>query len=195
MDIIAVAFGYFIGSVPFALILTRYAGMTDLRLVGSGNIGATNVLRSAGKILSACVLFFDVSKGFVTVLIARCLDFSGDVVALSAAGSVVGHIFPVWLKFRGGKGVATSCGVFLLLIPLASVIGIVVFTVVVFVTRFVSLASILAMLTVSAVVGINESSSFVVYTTVGLSLLVISRHHENIVRLYFGNERRINEPI
>ena len=195
MDTIAVALGYFIGSVPFALILTRYAGVSDLRLVGSGNIGAANVLRIGSKCLSACVLFLDISKGLVTVLIARSLEVSGDIVIFAAAGSVIGHIFPVWLKFRGGKGVATSCGVFLLLTPLASVFAIGVFTIVIFATRFVSLASMLAMLTLSIVVVVNESSGFVVYTTVGLSLLVIARHHQNINRLHSGDERRINEPI
>tara|TARA_B100001123_G_scaffold449653_1_gene615901 strand:+ start:536 stop:1123 length:588 start_codon:yes stop_codon:yes gene_type:complete len=195
MDIIAVALGYFIGSVPFALILTRYAGVSDLRLVGSGNIGATNVFRIGNKLLSACVLILDISKGFVTVLVARSLEVSGDIVVMAAVGSVVGHVFPVWLKFRGGKGVATSCGVFLLLTPLASALAIGVFVIVVFVTRFVSLASILAMLTLSIVVGVNESLGLVFYTTVSLSLLVIARHHQNIARLHSGNERRINEPI
>ena len=193
MDTIALVVGYFIGSVPFALILSRCAGVSDLRLVGSGNIGAANVLRIGGKFLSACVLVLDISKGVVTVLVARSLEVSGDIVIFAAAASVVGHIFPVWLKFRGGKGVATSCGVFLILTPLASVISIGVFTIVIFATRFVSLASILAMLTLSIVVGVNESSDLVIYTTAGLSLLVIARHHQNIARLHSGNERRINE--
>ena len=142
MDTIALVVGYFIGSVPFALILSRCAGVSDLRLVGSGNIGAANVLRIGGKSLSVCVLVLDISKGVVTVLVASSLEVSGDIVIFAAAASVVGHIFPVWLKFRGGKGVATSCGVFLILTPLASVIAIGVFTIVIFATRFVSLASI-----------------------------------------------------
>jgi glycerol-3-phosphate acyltransferase PlsY len=133
---------YLIGSVPFGLILTRIAGAGDLRAIGSGNIGATNVLRTGRKGLAIATLILDVLKGAVPVWLAGRY-FGPDMAVVAGLGAVVGHCFPVWLKFLGGKGVATALGVVLVLAPLAALVALVLFIGVTAITRYVSLGSIL----------------------------------------------------
>src|SRR5919204_2950970 len=140
----AIIAAYLIGSVPFALLLARRWGTSDLRRIGSGNLGAANVLRSSGLVPGVLVALLDVTKGaFSVVLAAR---FSADTTAPAAAGvaAILGHIYPLWLRFRGGKGVATACGVFSVLTPLALPPALAIFAAVVWLTKYISLASVLA---------------------------------------------------
>ena len=185
----AAIIGYLLGSIPFGLLLTRLAGRGDIRQIGSGNIGATNVLRTGSKTLAALTLAFDLGKGLAAVLIAA---HWGPDPALAAAGAVIlGHMFPVWLNFRGGKGVATALGVLLALAwPVAVVAGVVwLATVAVF--RYSSLAALVAAIAailLAAVFADPERALLIA----GIALLVILRHHDNIRRLFAGSESRIS---
>src|SRR3954466_5328018 len=140
--ILALVFGYLLGSIPFGLLLTRAAGLGDIRKVGSGNIGATNVLRAGGKGLAAATLLLDALKGLVAVLIA---DQVGQLAAVgAAAGAVLGHMFPVWLGFKGGKGGATVLGVFLGLAWPVAAVGAVLYVLISVIFRYSSLATLSA---------------------------------------------------
>ena len=184
----AFALGYLLGSIPFGLVLTRAAGLGDIRKVGSGNIGATNVLRAGGKGLAAATLLLDALKGFVAVLLAGYFGLEPAVAA--GAGAVVGHVFPVWLGFKGGKGGATVLGVFLgLSWPVAAVgAGVWLLTAVVF--RYSSLATLLATGLAAASAWWLSPRPVAMLATV-LVLLVWAKHHENIRRLLAGTESRI----
>ena len=140
--ILGFVISYLIGSIPFGLILTRITGAGDLRAIGSGNIGATNVLRTGRKSLALATLVLDMLKGALPVWIAGAL-FGPDMAVVAGLGTVIGHCFPVWLKFNGGKGVATAAGVVLSLTPLAGLLALVVFVIAVTLTRYVSLSSML----------------------------------------------------
>src|SRR5262245_45507438 len=132
---------YLIGSVPFALILGRVWGVTDLRLIGSGNLGATNVMRSSGVTPGVLVALLDAGKGALSVLLAQRWQGPVDLSAAAGVAAVIGHVYPVWAGFRGGKGVATSAGVFAVLAPAASLAAFVIFILTAWTTRFVSLGS------------------------------------------------------
>lgn len=194
------AIAYLLGSVPTGYLLVRLFRHEDIRSVGSGNIGATNVLRSGGKGLGAATFVLDVLKGAAPVAIAAWVAprfASGvqprDVVALAAVVAVLGHMFPVWLGFHGGKGVATGFGVFLVAAPWAALAAISVFFVVLLLTRYVSLASILgagsfplfAWLLVS-----GEKPVLFIAAQIIVALLIIVKHHQNIRRLVSGTENR-----
>ena len=138
-----VLFGYLAGSVPFAFLLARNAGI-DVRVAGSGNVGAANVLRTAGAGRGVLVMMLDVAKGAAAVLLAHAIAGGAALAALTGAAAIVGHIYPVWLRFHGGKGVAVAAGVFSVLSPVATAIAGVVFLVTVWLTRYVSLGSIAA---------------------------------------------------
>jgi glycerol-3-phosphate acyltransferase PlsY len=191
---------YLLGSVPVGFLLVRLFRRQDIRTVGSGNIGATNVLRSGGKGLGLATFVLDVVKGAAAVLLARAIAGSvlpsmqqRDVEALAALFAVLGHMFPVWLKFRGGKGVATGFGVFLVAAPWAALGAITLFAIVCALTRYVSLGSIvgaasfpvLAYFTVS-----GPRPPFFVAVQAIVALLIILKHHPNIRRLLAGNEHR-----
>ncbi len=184
--------GYLLGSIPFGLLLTRAAGLGDIRGIGSGNIGATNVLRTGNKALAAATLLLDAIKGAAAILIANW--WGGHAAILWAgAGAVLGHAFPVWLGFKGGKGVATGFGVFLALAPIAALTSITVFVVVIAVTRYVSLGSILGSITLPLVLLWLERELFhpaALAISAAAALLIISRHHQNIRRLLTGTESR-----
>jgi glycerol-3-phosphate acyltransferase PlsY len=191
---------YLLGSIPTGYLLVRVFRNEDIRSVGSGNIGATNVLRSGGKGLGAATFLLDMLKGCAAVWIGGLLGSwlipdapLRSVQALAALCAVLGHMFPIWLKLRGGKGVATGFGVFLVAAPWAALAAITVFIVVLFLSRFVSLASILgaASFPVFAyflVAGPKPA----VYVTVqcAVALLIIVKHHQNIRRLLAGTESR-----
>ena len=188
---LATAFGYLLGSVPFAYLLARRYGI-DLRTSGSGNIGATNVLRTAGLPAAAIVVVLDVLKGSIAVLAAQAI--STGTVAPVAAGlaAIVGHVYPVWLKFRGGKGVATTAGVFGVLAPTALGIAGIAWVIVVVVTRFVSAGSVVAAIAlVVAAAIVTDAPGPVVAGAVGAALIILARHHGNLRRLVGGTERRI----
>jgi glycerol-3-phosphate acyltransferase PlsY len=185
----AFCFGYLLGSIPFGLLITRVAGTQDLRSVGSGNIGATNVLRTGRKGLAALTLVCDALKGTAAVLIA--FHFGGqDLAVLAALGAFLGHLFPVWLKFDGGKGVATYIGLLIAFAWQAALAFGVVWLVVAALTRYSSLAGLLA--SVASVLFLwwdgylQEAQLFAL-----LTVLIWAKHHHNIARLVAGTESRI----
>jgi len=190
MLIVSLAFGYFLGSVPFGILLARVFGLGDLRAVGSGNIGATNVLRTGNKGAAALTLLLDALKGAVPVWIAW--RYGAEAAALAGLGAVLGHCFPVWLRFRGGKGVATFLGALLALDPWAFLVFALVWLGVAFATRYSSLAALVASLTALAVTLLTGAWPLLAAgALVALVALVIQRHHQNIARLRAGTESRI----
>jgi len=195
LPILAIA--YLLGSIPFGYILVRIFRKEDIRATGSGNIGATNVARSGAKGLGLLTLLLDLLKGVAAVLIAKCFapgtpGFPSDLAVAAGIAAVLGHVFPVWLGFKGGKGVATALGVFLALAPLAALCALGVFVVVFAITRYVSLASILAavMLPVFCLLLMPDRSPVFVGGVIFLALLVVAKHHANIARLMQGKESR-----
>ncbi len=181
-------FGYLIGSIPFGLLLTRAAGLGDIRKVGSGNIGATNVLRTGRKGLAALTLLLDGAKGAVAVLLA--LRWGPEAGVVAAATAVVGHVFPVWLKFKGGKGVATAIGV---LLGLSWQVGLLVcatWLVVAAVFRYSSLAALVA-IAAAPLYAWHLSDPRHVELAIFVAALVWLRHRENIRRLLKGQEPKI----
>ena len=193
MDALLVLVGYFVGAIPFALLLTRRVGGTDVRRAGSGNVGAANVLRVANVPVAVSVMVLDVGKGCAVVLLARGLGASEATLAAVAAAAVVGHVFPVWLRFRGGKGVATASGVFWVLAPEATALALVAFTGVVWLTRYVSLGSMVAAVVLAAAVYFNGEAPATIVCAAGVAALVLYRHRANMVRLHAGRERRISQ--
>jgi acyl phosphate:glycerol-3-phosphate acyltransferase len=195
--LVSISIAYLLGSIPFGYLLVRIFRKEDIRAQGSGNIGATNVARSGAKGLGVATLLLDLGKGFAAVMLARRLTGAGDpamfdVAVAAAVAAVVGHVFPVWLGFRGGKGVATALGVFLAL-TWPSALGILlVFVVVFWMTRYVSLASILgaASFPLFGFYFVASRTPMVVFGFLFVPLLVIVKHHENIGRLLKGTESR-----
>jgi len=198
---IGIALGaYLLGSIPVGYVLVRIFRRQDIRTLGSGNIGATNVLRSEGKGLGAATFILDVVKGATAVLLGAAIAGpllptfpQRNVEALAALFAVLGHMFPVWLRFRGGKGVATGFGVFLVAAPWAALASIALFAVVFGITRYVSLASIIgaASFPVFAYFMVSgERPAFFVVVQAIVALLIIMKHHPNIRRLLAGNEHR-----
>lgn len=187
----ALALGYLLGSVPFGLVLTRLAGLGDLRTQGSGNIGATNVLRTGRKDLAAATLVLDAGKGAAAVLLARL--WGPDVALMAAYGAVLGHLFPVWLRFRGGKGVATTLGVHLALAWPMGAAACAAWLAVAAVTRYSSLA---ALLSLAAAPGfawwLLGDIQMVQYAGV-IAAIIWLRHYDNIRRLLTGTESRIGQ--
>ena len=187
----AVTFGYLLGSIPFGLILTRFAGTADLRSIGSGNIGATNVLRTGRKGLAAATLLLDLLKGTAAVLIMDAI-WGRDHALLAGIGAFLGHLFPLWLKFRGGKGVATYLGVLLgAAWPAALAFG-GIWLATAALTRYSSLASLVASAAMPALLWFNddrqEAQLFLL-----LTLLIFVTHRSNIWRLVRGAEGRIGQ--
>lgn len=187
---LVLAIGYLLGSIPTGVILTRLAGAGDLRTVGSGNTGATNVLRTGHKGLAAATLLFDLLKGLAAVLAAHLIDPS--LAPLAAIAAVVGHCYPVWLGFRGGKGVATLMGVTLGLSPIAGLVFAVVWLGTLALTRISSLSGMLAAISVPVSFALLPMWSEVM-AGIGLALLVLWRHRANIDRLLDGTEPRIGK--
>lgn len=189
--LIAAAGGYALGSVPFGLLLTRLAGVADIRRTGSGNIGATNVLRAGGKGLAAATLLLDGGKGAVAVLLFTA--WSGEDPGLSAGlAAVLGHNFPVWLRFRGGKGVATSLGVLLAAMWPVGVLACLTWLATAALFRYSSLAALAALAAAPFYAWWLETPHHTALAVV-LALLGIVRHHENIGRLLKGTESRIGK--
>ena len=177
---------YLIGSVPFGLILARAGGAGDIRDIGSGNIGATNVLRTGRKGLALATLVLDVLKGALPVWLAYRY-FGPDMAVVAGLGAVVGHCFPVWLRFQGGKGVATAAGVVLTLTPLTGLIVLALFVLIAFLCRYVSLASILgAAAAVPVAFWLGHVQAGELY--LALAVLILIKHTANIRRLLSGTE-------
>ena len=186
----ALAGGYLLGSIPFGLLLTRMAGLGDVRKIGSGNIGATNVLRTGHKGLAAVTLLLDAGKGAAAVLLAKL--WGPDMALVAAFGAVVGHLFPVWLAFKGGKGVATTLGALLALsLPLGAA-SCLLWLAVAGVFRYSSLAALVAVAAAPVIAWFLLADLQMVQLTAALAVLVWLRHHQNIRRLLSGQEPRIS---
>lgn len=184
----AVVLGYLLGSVPFGLILTRLAGLGDIRAIGSGNIGATNVLRTGNKALAALTLLLDGGKGAAAVLLGA--NFGPDIAVLAGGGAFVGHLFPVWLKFAGGKGVATFLGVMLASAWPVGFLACVTWLVVAALFRYSSLAALIAAVASPAYawwLADPQRAELAAF----MAVLVLIRHHANIRRLLKGEEPKI----
>ena len=190
MEIFAAVLGYLFGSIPFALLLTRPLGI-DLRTAGSRNVGAANVLRTAGVAPAVAVMLLDTLKGAVAVLIARLMTGNLIVVTVAGLAAIVGHVYPAWLHFRGGKGVAASAGVFAMLAPYATAIAALVFVGTIVVTRFISAGSIAGALALAVAAAAGHAPAPVVVGAVLAAILVVHRHRDNVSRLLAGTERRI----
>ena len=186
----ALALGYLLGSIPFGLVLTRLAGKGDLRAIGSGNIGATNVLRTGSKWLAALTLLLDCLKATAAILIAQFL-FGEETGAMAAAGAMLGHLYPVWLGFHGGKGVATLLGVLIALLWPAALVYAAAWIFLLMTLRISSLAGMTAAVTAPIVALALHSSYFTML--LGFALLVVWKHRQNILRLTKGTEPRIGK--
>ncbi|HEX9164133.1 MAG TPA: glycerol-3-phosphate 1-O-acyltransferase PlsY [Thermoanaerobaculia bacterium] len=202
---------YLIGSIPFSYLVARVAAGADIRQQGSRNVGATNVARTAGKSAGVIALLLDITKGYTTIEIARWIVARPDWpfaavstspvhsremwVALAGLIAVLAHMFPVWLRFHGGKGVATAAGVFLALDPIVVAAAAIVFIIVILTTRFVSLASILAAASIPVFFRflVHDAPFWRIVITIIISICVITKHHSNIARLTQGTERRMGQ--
>ena len=185
----ALALGYLLGSIPFGLLLTRLAGKGDVRKIGSGNIGATNVLRTGSKVLAALTLILDCLKATAAVLIARQV-FGPETVYSAAAGAMIGHLYPVWLKFRGGKGVATLLGVLIPLLPIAAIVYAVTWLLLLLTIRIASVAGMAAAVSAPVTAAVIKDEALLPML-LGFALLVLWKHRANILRLKDGTEPRI----
>jgi glycerol-3-phosphate acyltransferase PlsY len=186
--------GYLAGSIPFAILVSRVLGLPDPRSYGSGNIGATNVLRSGNRLAAALTLAGDALKGWAAVLVARMLGLPMELVALVGFAAFVGHLFPVWLRFKGGKGVATAAGVLIAFDWRLGLAALVVWLTMAVLSRYSSLASITAALFAPAAAWYLLGGSGPVFWAVcAMSVLLIARHHANIRKLLRGEESRIGE--
>jgi glycerol-3-phosphate acyltransferase PlsY len=189
--LLVILYSYLLGSIPFGLILVKFAGYGDIRKSGSGNIGSTNVMRSAGKCCAALTFLLDAAKGLLAIYITNYYFASNSLNYLALAASVTGHTFPVWLNFKGGKGVATSfCGIFYL----DNEIGFFLLTswlMVLFISKYVSLASILAIIVVTLISVVAAKGFAFVALMFYLCFLVVFRHKDNIKRLIHNTEPRI----
>ena len=181
---------YLLGSIPFALILARRWG-SDLRAVGSGNPGAANVMRASGVRAGVLVAILDMSKGAVSVWLAARISDGAPLPAAAGLAAIIGHIYPVWLRFRGGKGVATACGVFSILTPLAVPPALAIFAAAVWLTKYISLGSVLASMALPPIAYALGSPAPAVIAAAAASAFIVFRHRSNLVRLFTGTERRV----
>jgi glycerol-3-phosphate acyltransferase PlsY len=190
--LLALALGYLFGSFAFGLILSAVSGNGDVRKIGSGNIGATNVLRTGSKSLAALTLVLDCLKATAAILLAQRL-FGPESGPIAAAGAMVGHLYPAWLKFRGGKGAATLLGVLIALLPIAALVYALVWATVLLTFRISSMAGMAA--AISAPLSAYLLTSSLTLLLLGFTVLVLWKHHENIARLLKGTEPRIKLKI
>ena len=187
----ALAIGYLLGSIPFGLVLTRLAGKGDVRDIGSGNIGATNVLRTGSKGLAAATLILDMLKGAAAVWIAQnYFQHEAGADQYAAAGAIIGHLYPIWLKFRGGKGVATFLGILTVLMPTAALVYAVVWIGLLLLIRISSVAGIAAAVSAPISAALLGASAFFPML-LGFALLVVWKHRANLARLKAGTEPRV----
>jgi acyl phosphate:glycerol-3-phosphate acyltransferase len=184
------AMAYLLGSIPFSYLVARGFGVADVRSVGSGNVGATNVMRAAGRTAGLLAFVLDASKGAAASILALRLAPGPTLPALAAASAVLGHMYPVWLRFRGGKGVATGCGAFLPLVPIASLVGFVVFVAVAALSRYVSLGSVAGTLALAATAFVAGPPA-VAWAATAIGVLIVVKHRSNLERLVRGAESRL----
>ena len=188
VDTAAVVVAYALGSIPVALLAVRRVAHLDVRSIGSGNVGATNALRATTPAVGLLVALADAAKGAIAVWLARRTQASDGAVALAAIASVLGHVAPIWLRFRGGKGVATASGAFAVLAPAAALAAVAVFVAVVWGTRLVSLGSLAATLALVVAAAWSEPM-FVKQAAIAVAVVIVLKHHANITRLRAGTER------
>jgi glycerol-3-phosphate acyltransferase PlsY len=202
---------YLIGSIPFSFLVVRMLAGSDIRELGSRNVGATNVARNVGKLPGAIALILDVAKGYAAVAVAKWIVSRPDWplqpgadasplhsrafwIALAGLIAVLAHMFPIWLRFHGGKGVATATGAFLAIDPIAVAAGILVFLIVILSTRFVSLASMVGAASIPIFLRFLTHAPFwTLVVSIAIAMLIIVKHHANIARLTQGSERRVGE--
>jgi glycerol-3-phosphate acyltransferase PlsY len=189
VDLFVIALAYLAGSIPTGVLLGRLAGI-DVRSAGSGNIGATNVARTAGRKLGLLTLVGDALKGLLPVLVARAFGFGSTVVAATAVAALVGHVFSVFLRFHGGKGVATGVGVLIGLAPATAPLPIAIFALAMASSKIVSLSSILAALSAPVAIALCGYPSATSFAALVMAGLIVFRHRENISRLLAGTEPR-----
>jgi acyl phosphate:glycerol-3-phosphate acyltransferase len=191
-DLLAVLAAYLMGSIPFAQLLSTRRGI-DLRRVGSGNVGASNVLRTLGVRPAVLAMMLDAVKGTVAVLIAQRLTNGVAAPVMAGLASMIGHVYPVWLRFRGGKGVATAAGVFAVLAPVAAAAAVGAFLLTVALTRFISVGSMVAALTLAGWAIASDAPIIVgIGAAIGAALVLIG-HRANVLRLVAGTERRVGQ--
>ena len=186
--------GYLLGSVPFAFLLARRSGV-DIRVKGSGNVGATNVLRLTGTRHGVVVLLLDMAKATAVVWLAEMVGVGVATRAAAGVAAVVGHVYPVWLRFHGGKGVAVAAGVFSMLAPAVTAAAAVVFALVVWVTRYVSLGSVVATVALPPMAWLTGASAAIVSGASAAALLILFRHRSNLARIRAGTERRFGRRV
>jgi glycerol-3-phosphate acyltransferase PlsY len=189
--LLSVALGYLVGSIPFGFLLARRRGGVDIRRTGSGNVGATNVFRSAGVRAGLMTAVLDVAKGAGAVFAAWALTGTGNAGAAAGVAAVAGHVYPVWLGFRGGKGVATAFGAFTVLAPLPALAVLAIFGAVVRVTRYVSAGSVAAAVSLGPLVYISAGPPAATRAAFVVGCLILFAHRSNLARLLAGSERRL----
>ena len=185
---------YFIGSIPFAYILTKLFGFGDVRNIGSGNVGATNVLRTGKKKLAFLVLFFDILKGFVPLIVLKNYLFTNSselIVCLISSLTILGHIFPIWLKFKGGKGVATYIGYIFAINYIFGLIFIFSWLLVALIKKYSSLASIVSLIIVPISLYIMQFNKDINLLLLIISIIILIKHYSNILRLFNKTESKI----
>ena len=193
--IVVIIAAYLLGSIPFALLMARWWGATDLRRAGSGNLGAANVMRTAGVRAGVVVVLLDMLKGAASVILAERLSANASAPALAGLAAVVGHIYPIWLRFRGGKGVATACGVFAILTPIAVPPALAIFVAAVWCTKYISLGSVLASIALPPLAYAAGAQVPAVAAAVAASVIIVFRHRSNVSRLRAGTERRLGVRV
>ena len=188
-----IALGYLAGSIPFAFLIPKCFAGVDVRNEGSGNIGAANVFRATRPLLGLAVFGLDVFKGFAIVLLATRLGMDDPTRTAAGVATIMGHIYPVWLRFRGGKGVATAGGVFGVLSPIATLASVVIFLVVAWLTRYISAGSIAASLILVPLLYVMAAPPSMMIGASLVTVLILYRHRGNLIRLSDGTERRFGQ--
>ena len=185
---------YFFGSIPFAYILPKIFGLGDIRNLGSGNVGATNVLRAGNKLLAIIVLVFDIIKGFAPLFILKNYyhnELSEIIILFIGSAAILGHIFPIWLKFKGGKGVATYIGFLFAINYIFGIIFIITWLLIAFLKKYSSLASITSLVLLPLFVMLFSYEKQIIYLLILINLIIISKHYSNIYRLIHKSETKI----
>jgi glycerol-3-phosphate acyltransferase PlsY len=193
-EVAVVALGYLVGSIPCSYLLARWRGV-DLRVAGSGNIGAANVLRTTGVTNAVLAVCLDAGKGAVAVLVAQRLSAEPATPVAGGLASIIGHVYPVWLGFRGGKGVSTAGGAFVVLTPTAVAVAAAVFALATWITRYASVGSIASAVALAAMTAALDVPAAVVVGAVIAAVIVIHRHRTNLARLLAGTERRVGQRL
>jgi len=191
---ILISLVYFFGSIPFAYILPKIFGLGDIRKLGSGNVGATNVLRAGNKLLAIIVLAFDIIKGFAPLFILKNYyhnELSEIIILFIGSAAILGHIFPIWLKFKGGKGVATYIGFLFAINYIFGIIFIITWLLIAFLKKYSSLASITSLVLLPLFVILFSYEKHVIYLLILINLIIISKHYSNIYRLINKSETKI----